>query len=79
VDHRVNEIVQPRVFVKFSNHGLICNALQFGWLPYGEPNAITNAIDAKFFSSSHGAVIRVFDGPGNVIKTHEYKSDFKEP
>jgi len=40
---------------------------------YGEPNAITNAIGfAKFFSSSHDAVIRVYDEAGNVIETHEH-------
>jgi len=43
------------------------------------PNAITNAIGfAKFFSSSHDAVIRVYDEAGNVIETHEHKGDFKE-
>lgn len=39
---------------------LISDALPFGRLWYGEPNAISNAIDyAKFFSRSHDAVIRV--------------------
>jgi hypothetical protein len=34
-----------------------------GRLWYGEPNAIGNAIEyAKFFSRSHTAVIRVYDG-----------------
>jgi hypothetical protein len=42
---------------------LISDALPFGRLWYGEPNAISNAIDyAKFFSRSHRAVIRVYDG-----------------
>jgi hypothetical protein len=41
---------------------LISYALPFGGLWYGEPNAISNAIDyAKFFSRSHDAVIRVYD------------------
>ena len=54
-------------------------ALPFGRLWYGEPNAISNAIGyAKFFSRSHDAVIRVFDGRGNVIEIHEHKGDFKE-
>ena len=45
---------------------------------YGEINAISNAVDyAKFRSRSH-AVIRVYDGAGNVIETHEHKGDFKE-
>ena len=39
---------------------------------YGEPNATSNAIGyAKFFSRSHDAVIRVYDGAGNVIETHK--------
>jgi len=47
---------------------------------YAPPNAISNAIEyAKFRSRSHDAVIRVYDGTGNVIQTHEHKGDFKEP
>jgi hypothetical protein len=39
---------------------LISDALPFGGLWYGEPNAVSNAIGyAKFRSRSHGAVIRV--------------------
>jgi len=58
---------------------LISETLPFGRLWYGEPNAISNAIDyAKFFSRSHHAVIRVFDEAGNVIGTHEHKGEFKE-
>jgi hypothetical protein len=39
---------------------LISDALPFGRLRYGEPNAVSNAVDyAKFFSRSHDAVIRV--------------------
>jgi hypothetical protein len=41
---------------------LISAVLPFGRLWYGEPNAISNAIDyAKFFSRSHDAVIHVHD------------------
>ena len=41
---------------------LISDALPFGRLWYGEPNAISNAIGyAKFYSRSHNAVIRVYD------------------
>ena len=59
---------------------LISDALPFGRLLYGEPNAISNAINhVKFYSRSHDAVIRVFDDAGNVIETHEHKGDFKEP
>jgi len=56
---------------------LISDALPFGRLWYGEPNAISNAIDyAEFYSRSHNAVIRVYDEAGNVIETHEH-TDFK--
>ena len=52
-------------------HGvdLISDPLRFGWLWYGEPNAITNAVDyAKFRSRSHDAVIRVYHEAGKVIE-----------
>jgi hypothetical protein len=59
---------------------LISDALAFGPLWYGEPNAVTNAVDyAKFYSRSHRAVISVYDDASNVIQTHEHKGDFKEP
>ena len=59
---------------------LISDALPFGRLWYGEPNAITNAIGyAKHRSRSRNAVIRVYDNTGNVTETHEHKGDFKEP
>jgi hypothetical protein len=49
---------------------LISDALPLGRLWYGEPDAITNAIDyAKFRSRSHRAVIRVYDDADNVIET----------
>jgi hypothetical protein len=57
---------------------LISDALPFGRLWYGEPNAVSNAIDyAKFYSRSHDAVIRVYDATGSVIETHEQAGDFK--
>jgi ubiquinone/menaquinone biosynthesis C-methylase UbiE len=44
---------------------LISDALPFGRLWYGEPNAISNAIGyAKHRSRSHHAVIRVYDDAG---------------
>jgi hypothetical protein len=44
---------------------LISDALPFGRLWYGEPNAASNAIDyAKFRSRSHDAVIRVYRARG---------------
>src|SRR6266568_8496137 len=65
---------------------LISDALPFGGLWYGEPDAISNAIGyAKFRSPSHDAVIRVYDEAGNVIETHERGSsseklhDFARP
>jgi hypothetical protein len=52
---------------------LISDALPFGRLWYGEPNAITNAIGhAKHRSRPHDAVIRVYDAVGDVIETHEH-------
>jgi hypothetical protein len=48
---------------------LISDALPFGQLWYGEPNAVENAIGyAKHRSRSHHAVIRVYDESGNVIE-----------
>jgi len=59
---------------------LISDALPFGRLRYGEPNAVANAIGyAMNFSRSADAVIRVYDAAGNVIEAHEHKGDFKEP
>ena len=59
---------------------LISDALPFGGLWYGEPNAISNAVGyAKFYSRSRGALIRVFDESGTVIETHEHAGDFQEP
>jgi len=59
---------------------LISDALPFGRLRYGEPDAVNNAIGyAKFFSRSRDAVICVYDKAGNVIETHEHAGDFKAP
>lgn len=56
---------------------VISDALPFGRLWYTKPD---DAIGyAKFRSRSHDAVIRVYDGAGNVIQTHKHKGDFKEP
>jgi hypothetical protein len=58
---------------------LVSDALPFGRLRYGEPNAVRNAIGySKFRSRSHDAVIRVYDEAGNVIDTHDHAGDFKE-
>ena len=59
---------------------LISDALPFGRLWYGEPNAMSNAIGyAKHCSRSHDAVIRVYDEAGSMIQTHGHKGEFKEP
>jgi hypothetical protein len=58
---------------------LISDALPFGRLWYGEPNAVSNAIGyAIHRSRSHDAVIRVYDEAGNVIETREHAGEFKE-
>jgi len=58
---------------------LISDALPFGRLWHCDPNAISNAIGyAGHYIRSHDAVIRVYDGAGNVIETHEHKGEFKE-
>ena len=58
---------------------LISDALPFGRLWYGEPNAISNLVGyATFRSRSHDAVIRVCDESGKVIETHEHAGEFKE-
>jgi len=39
-----------------------------------------NAIGYAMHSSrSHDAVIRIYDGAGNVIETYEHAGEFKEP
>ena len=57
----------------------ISEALRFGRMWYGEPNAISDAIGyAEHHSRSYDAVVRVYDAAGNVIETHEHTGDFKE-
>jgi hypothetical protein len=58
---------------------LISDALPFGRLWYGEPNAISAIDYAKFRSRSHQAVIRVYDEAGNIIGTHEQTEPFRGP
>ena len=63
-----------------SGVNLISDALPFGRLWYGEPNAVANAIGyAEHCSRSHQAVIHVYDEAGTVIETHDHAGDFKEP
>ena len=54
---------------------LMSDVLPFGRLWYDGPNALSNA---KSYSRSHDAVIRVYDEAGNVIETHEHAGEFKE-
>jgi hypothetical protein len=69
--------VQPRKDKRGADR--ISDALPFGRLWYGEPDAVANAIGyAKFRSRSQNAVIRVYDEAGNVIEPHEHKGDFRE-
>jgi hypothetical protein len=56
---------------------LISDALAFGRLLYTKSDDAVD--DAKFFSRSHDAVIRVYDEAGNVIEAHRHAGDFKEP
>jgi len=56
---------------------LVSDALPFGRLWYGEPNAVSKAISyAQFYSRSEDAVIRVYDVVSNVIESHEHASGF---
>jgi len=56
---------------------LISDALPFGALWYTKPDDAVSY--AKFFSRSHGAVIRVYDDAGDVIESHEHAGQFREP
>jgi hypothetical protein len=59
---------------------LISDALPSGKVWYSGSNAAINAIEyAKFRSRSHDAVIRVYDGAGNLIETYEHAGVFHEP
>jgi hypothetical protein len=74
-DLRAHSLIGPKASAGVD---LISNALPFGRLRYGDPDALGNAIGyAKFRSRSHNAMIRVYDEAGNVIETHEHKGDFK--
>ena len=57
--------VRPRPRKDKRGVDLISDALPFRRLWYGEPNAISNAVDyAKFRNRSYNAVIRVYDDAG---------------
>jgi len=56
---------------------LISDDLPFGHLLYLE---VREAVDyAKFYSSSHDAVISVYDESGKLIHVHRHKSDTRDP
>jgi hypothetical protein len=75
----LNHVYEVRPRKDHRGFDLISDALPFGRLWYGQPDAVSNAIGyAKFRSRSHNAVIHVFDESGNVIQTHEHAGDFKE-
>lgn len=53
---------------------LISDALPFRCALLSGKDAVTDAIDyATLFSGSHAAVIRVYNGAGKLIETHEHK------
>ena len=78
-------VIEMRAFFQLATHvyevrprkdrrgsDLISDALPFGRLWYGGPNAVSNAIGyASQYSRSHDAVIRVYDEAGKVIETPE--------
>ena len=73
------QIVRPCTPVADCGADLISDVLPFGRLWYGEPNAVGNAIGYTMHSSSsHVAVIRLYDDAGNVIEKLEHKGDFKQ-
>ena len=57
---------------------LISDALPFGRMWYGDANAVANAIGyAEHYSSSHNAVIRVYDEAGNAIRNARTRGQFQ--
>ena len=70
MDKTIFEISRRRAMAGFR---FVSDALPFGRLWYGEPNAAANAIGyAEHRSRSHDAVIHVYDDAGNVIEPHEH-------
>jgi hypothetical protein len=57
---------------------LISDRLPLGLLWFEGPDALVDAvIYTKYYSSSHPAIIRVFDESGAVIGTHQSAGDFR--
>jgi len=75
----MDRLIVDVIRVGCKNHrsvDLISDALPFGRLWNGEPNAVSNAIGyAKHRSQPYDAVIRVYDEAGNVIETHEHMGE----
>ena len=58
---------------------LISDAMPFGRLCHAGWMRFANAIgDAEHRSRSHDPLIRVYDGAGNVIETHEHAGEFSD-
>jgi hypothetical protein len=56
---------------------LIGDPLPLGLLWFEGPEAIGDAVNyARFFSSSHPAIIRVFDESGTLAETLEFAGEF---
>ena len=65
---KIKHVYEVRPRKDHRGFDLISDALPFGGLWYGEPNAVANAIGCTMHRShSHDAVIRVYDELGNVI------------
>ena len=74
-EKRARYEVRPRT--DHRGFDLISDVLPFGRLWYDTPD---NTIGYAMHSSrSHAAVIRVYDGAGNVMETRKHKGDFREP
>jgi hypothetical protein len=77
---KANHVYEVRSRKDHRGADLICGALPFDRLWYGEPNAVSHAIGyAEHRSRSHDAVIRVYNEADNVIATHEHAGDFTKP
>jgi len=74
----VMHVYEVRTRKDYRGVDLISDALPFGRLWYGGPNAVANAIGyAEHSSRLHHAMIRVYHSAGNVIETHEVHGRFQ--
>ena len=73
------DLYEVRPHKVYRGVNLISDALPFGRLWYGEPNAISNAIgNARVSQALTRRCDRVYDAAGNVIETHKHRGDFKQ-